>query len=187
MKIKISSSIKTKFPFAKYINRMLSVIPQEDVVGISMINIVDKFVSNDKNSKESMAQYLIDKSNNSLIEINISRIIAEKKIPEYLFNLYPEIAALLLSEIVFHEIGHHVHHFKRHGIKKSKKENFADIYAKVGYFNYIKSHYTKILSSYRWAYLNFFCFDKNERKAFQKAKNEIEEWMNKCDGDIDYP
>ena len=35
-----------------------------------------------------------------------------------------------LAHTLFHEFGHHIEHTRSHGIKKKKKENYADSYAK---------------------------------------------------------
>ncbi|MCK5165183.1 MAG: hypothetical protein KAQ72_15765 [Desulfobacula sp.] len=96
--------------------------------------------------------------------------IVDVSIPKYAFEINFEIGGLLLSEIIFHEIGHHVHFNKRHGVKKTKYEKFAKQYSKAGYGLYLKSRASKILSSYKWASRNVFIFNKEERRLILEAQ-----------------
>ncbi len=102
------------------------------------------------------------------------------------FELYPEIAALFLSEVIAHEIGHHVHTFRRTGIAKRFLEKFANKYAIAGYNNYLISRQSKILSSYKWASWNLFMFNKEDRRLFSSARYEIINWIEKK-GCIPFP
>jgi hypothetical protein len=84
-----------------------------------------------KSDKTSVACYLEGKNGKqSNIEINTVNLTNEK-IPAYLFNRHHEIAALFLSEIIAHEVGHHAHRFKRHGVNNKKAEKFAEMYARA--------------------------------------------------------
>ncbi len=166
-----------EFAFNKYINYMLNVVPIHDYSGIQEIKFRDTF-SHPKTDPSSLACYL--KGNNghtSIIEINIKNIIKENRISEYLFKRHPEIASLLLSEIVFHEIGHHVHSFKRHGIKHKRWEKFAQQYAEIGYCNYLVSRKKEIISSYKWGTKNILELDKDNRKLFKHNLNDILLWF----------
>jgi hypothetical protein len=161
-------------------------MPKEDMVGIKEIKIVEKF-SHNKCRKDSPGCYLPDlKGKKATIEINFLNL-TKHQIPMYLFDGYPEIAALLLSEIIAHEIGHHDHTFKRHGIKKYSYEKFADQYAKAGYYHYLKSRTSQILSSYKRASRNILRFDKKARKLFSLGYQELNEWLDTNKAGIPFP
>ncbi len=100
---------------------------------------------------------------------------------------FHEISGLLLSEILCHEIGHHVRDFKRHSIKKKLQENYADKYARAGYYQYLKSRKRNILSDYKIASLNIFQFNKEDRNQFKKSRNELIEWLENNNGGIPFP
>ncbi len=185
MKI-ITNSNKFDFPFEKYCRSILSVVPKNDLVGIKEIRFIDKF-THPKSDKESLAIYIQgNNGKNAIIEMHIPNI-TNHKIPEYYFEIHHEIAALLISEIIFHEIGHHVHHFKKHGIKKEKHEIYADNYAKAGYYQYLKLRRKKILPSYKWGSRNFLVFNKEQRKSFTDNYQDIINWMEKHKNGIPFP
>jgi hypothetical protein len=169
IKIEIDLKKKVKFNFNRYINLMLSLVPNENLIGISKIKIIEKICSHEN----VRARYVpLDNGKMSEIEVNISTLNKEA-IPKYLFDNLPEIAALLLSEYIFHEIGHHVHHFKKHGIKRNNFESFANTYARKGYLSYFNNRKSRILFSYFLASINFLMFDKHERKMFADGRKEL--------------
>ncbi len=169
-----------KFPFEKYCRYIFAVIPSKDLTGLTEVRFIEKF-SNFKTSDNALGRYLQgNNGKNAAIEVNISNLI-KSEAPEHLFENYFEIAALVLSWIISHEIGHHAHTFKRHGVKKKDIEQFADRYSEAGYFEYLKSRSSKILSTYRWASFNFFRFDKKGRRSFSDNRQELIEMLNKKD------
>lgn len=160
-------------PFEKHIVNILSVVPKNDLHGIVKISVLKEFKDKNKNKGESYARY-IPYGNGRKCEIEVNyRALIKDCIPKYLFKSNPQIACLLLSEYIFHEIGHHVHLFKKHGILKKKHESFADKYAKEMYFNYFLSRPKAILLSYRLASLNIFLFNKEERRLFLEGRKEL--------------
>lgn len=172
VEILIEKDIGIQFNFRKYINLFLSVIPEWDLVGIITIRIMKTF--DDANS--IYARYVLaENEKKGLIEINIGSIL-KNAIPKYLFHYYGEIAALLLSEYVFHEIGHHVHLFKKHGVKKKMHESFSHEYARRFYYQYYVFRKKTILRSYMFASLNVFMFSSKERKMFAKSRKELINW-----------
>ncbi|MCP4137436.1 MAG: hypothetical protein GY754_41095 [bacterium] len=164
----------------------MRVIPDKDLLGIRKIRIAENF-SHKKCNNNSLGCYIPDqKGTHCIIEINIINLL-KKKIPKYLFELYPEIAALFLSEVIAHEIGHHVHTFKRTGITKRSHEKFANKYAIAGYSNYLISRQSTILSSYKWASWNLFMFNKQNRRAFSSARCELINWIENNKRGIPFP
>ena len=147
---------------------MLNVVPKNDLSGITKIEVLNLDISNNKNPKDFTAQYWpSNDGKDSRIEVNINKI-SKEVIAEYIFNIYKEVAALWLSEYIFHEIGHHVHQFKRHGVKKKKYEEFASKYAKAGYLNYLISRKKKILVSFRIGAFDIMFLNKKERTIMKR-------------------
>ena len=182
----IVNSQKIKFPFEKYCLLNLSVVPAKDIIGIKEIRFVDHF-SHPKYDKDSLGCYFPETNGkNAIIEIHIPNII-KHRVSKYYFERHPEISALIISETIFHEIGHHVHFFRKHGIKKRKYEFFADKYATAGYFHYIKYRQKKILSSYKWGSRNFIELNKEERSKLYKNYQEIVDWLDKHKDGIPFP
>lgn len=180
----------TKLPFSSlyknYCGEILKVCPEQDLLGIDEIIFTTKF-SHPKSDPKALACYLeVGSKQRSTIEVNTENL-AKENIPNYLWNFNKEIAGLFLSEIIFHEIGHHVHRFKRHGIKQNQKETFASRYAEAGYHNYLESRKNKILWSYTLASLNFIAHDKDGRRMFKENKRELIEWLEKHESGLPFP
>jgi hypothetical protein len=186
MKIDITSEYTYKFPFEKYCQYMIDIAPKSDIVGIKEIRLHSSF-SYPKSDPDSMACYLgYGNGGEAIIEFHLGNLIAHR-LYVYLLDSYHEIAGLLLSEILFHEIGHHVREFKRHNIKKNQNENFADRYAKAGYYHYLKSRKSDILLDYRTASWNIFRFNKKDRRIFSESRNDLIKWLNSNNGGIPFP
>ena len=111
----------------------------------------------------------------------------KQMIPEFNFIKYPEVAALLLSQTVFHEIGHHVHTYKRHGVNKKAREDFADKYTGACYYRYLIARKEKILAEYRRGSWNFLELDKEGRNKARSSRNEISTWLKNNSGGIPFP
>lgn len=175
------------FDFIKYVNLILKVAPIHDITGIQQITFKDNF-SHPKSDPEGLACYLRGgNGSTSTIEVNIKNILKFNKISEYLFERHPEIASLWLSEIIFHEIGHHAHHFKRHGIKSKQHEDFAARYGEAGYCNYLIFRKKQIISSYKWGARNILEHDKKNRQSFKNSLNEILEWLKNNPRGFNFP
>lgn len=175
------------FDFEHFCRLITEVPPKSDTIGIKCLRLVTEF-SNHSSDPKSPACYLPNRRClEAAIEIHSGNLIAAGVIPEYLFKDYHEIAALLLSEIVGHEIGHHVHECKRHGLKKKEAENFSRKYARAVYFNYLKSRRDPILAAYTRASGSFFRFDKAGRKQFAESKKELIEWLEANQNGISFP
>ena len=175
-----------KFPFKKYCNLFLSLVPPSDLIGIGEIRFVEKF-AHPKSDKKALTHYLQGiNGKTAVIEIHIPNLL-KLNISLVYYEKYPEIAALNLSGIIFHEIGHHVHQFKRHGVKKDKIENFADSYSKAGYFKYLQSRQKIILKSITWASINLIRWNKKERAEFKKSKKELTSWLRENPKGLSFP
>lgn len=182
----ITITTKYNYPFKRYLRRILSVIPDVHLSGITYISVGDQFSYRDKKANESLASYTKDnKGKSGKIELHLGNMI-QKKIPDYMFSRYPEIAALFLSEVVGHEIGHHVQHHYKHGIRKNDFDVFSDKYAQTVYLKYFESRYYPILFSYWMAGANLFLFDKSQRQQIRKTKKELITWYNLNRANVDF-
>ena len=185
MKVTIRN-IKLNFPFDKYCKLIFAVPPTKDLIGIREIRFVDTY-SRPKTDHDALGCYLQgNNGRNAVIEIHIPNIL-KGKIHEFNFTNYPEVAALLLSQVVFHEIGHHVHKFKRHGVKKEKMENFAAKYTAACYYRYLSSRKAKILAEYRRASRNILEMDEEGRDSALKSRDEIIAWLEEHREGVEFP
>lgn len=185
--IKITTiDMKIKFDFEKYCNLILAVVPKIDLIGIEEIRFV-KYFSHPKTDTSSLGCYLqSNHSGKAAIELNIKNI-AKDQIPEFNFQFYPEIASMLLSHTIFHEIGHHVHTFKRHRIRKRNIEEFAEKYCEACYYKYLVVRRKKILLSYRFAEWDFINTDKEGRNIARQSRKQILDWLDKNKNGIPFP
>lgn len=97
------------------------------------------------------------------------------------------MAALLLSQAVFHEIGHHVHTYKRHGVNKKSREDFAEKYTRACYYRYLTARKEKILAEYKRGAWNFLEMDKEGRNKAQSSRKEIRTWLKDTAGGVPFP
>ena len=179
MKIWADKDKRCYFDYVKYCGMILSLIPKEDIIGISEIRFVNEF-SIDFAKMDQIAYYQGgENGKKAVIEINIKNI--KKIIPEHILGIHAEIAALLLSEIIGHEVGHHVRKFKRHGLPKKKSEFFAEKYGKACFYSYLRSRSKKILNSFRIGSLLFFIYDRKTRSNFIESRSRIKQWLNETE------
>jgi hypothetical protein len=185
MKVTIRD-INLNFPFDKYCKLIFAAVPAKDLVGILEIIFVDKY-SHRKTDHDALARYLQgNKGRNAVIEIHIPNIL-KGKIHEFTFTKYPEVAALLLSQVVFHEIALHVHKFKRRGVKKEKIEIFAAQYTTACYYRYLSSRKAKILAEYNKASRNIQKIDEEGRTAARNSRDEIIAWLEQNKEGVPFP
>jgi hypothetical protein len=185
MKVTIRN-IKLNFPFDKYCKLIFAVPPAEDLKGIREVRFIDTY-SHPKTDQDALGCYLQgNNGRNAVIEIHIPNIL-KGKIHEFNFTNYPEVAALLLLQVVFNEIGHHVHKFKRRGVKKEKREIFAAKYTAACYYCYLSSRKAKILAEYRRASRNIHEIDKEGRDNALKSRNEIIAWLEEHREGVTFP
>jgi hypothetical protein len=97
------------------------------------------------------------------------------------------VAALLLSQVVFHQIGQHVHKFKRHGVKKEKREIFVAKYTVACYYRYLSSRKAKILGEYKQASQNIHEMDEEGRDSALKSRDEIIAWLEEHREGVEFP
>lgn len=185
MKVTIKN-IKLNFPFDKYCKLFFAVPPAKDLKGIREIRFVDIY-SHPKIDQGALGCYLQGKNGqNAVIEIHIPNIL-KGKIHEFNFTNYPEVAALLLSQVIFNEIGHHVHRFKRRGVKKDKSEIFAAKYTAACYYRYLSSRKAKILAEYERALKNTHEIDEEGRYCALTSQSEIIGWLEEHKEGVPFP
>ncbi len=126
--VKIKNYLTNRF-YRCHINRkienLLKYVPQNDLVGIEKIVVYNTF---SKKSAEYAGLYRgRDEKELASIEIALNSVFFCKT-PVLMF--VPFVGRFLLASVLYHEIGHHCHHSFKHGIKKSKREIFANKYKK---------------------------------------------------------
>jgi hypothetical protein len=185
MKVTIRN-IKLNFPFDKYCKLIFAVPPTKDLIGIREIRFVETY-SHPKTDQDALGCYLQgNNGRNAVIEIHIPNIL-KGKIHEFNFKNYPEVAALILSQVLFHQIGHHVHKFKRHGVKKEKREIFTAKYIAASYYRYLLSRKAKILAEYRRASRNIHEIDEEGRYSALTSQSEIIGWLEEHREGVEFP
>lgn len=129
MKIKIENYVTKRifwFNIDKTISNLLDIIPNEHLIGLEKIIVVDEIKY--KKKKNAAGSYSAKNGwDSAIIELSIKSIY--KGMPRILF-LLPFVAKFSLANVLFHEIGHHYHHKFKHRICKGKKEAFAEDYRK---------------------------------------------------------
>ncbi len=185
MKVTIKN-VKLNFPFDKYCKLIFAVPPTKDLVGIREIRFVDRYV-HPRTDKDAFGCYLPGQDGrNTVIEIHIPNIL-KGKIHEFTFTNYPEVAALLLSQVIFQEIGYHVHKFRRQGVKKEKKEIFAAQYTAACYYRYLTSRKAKILTEYERGSRNNRQMDEEGRYSASNSLYEIMLWLEANREGVPFP
>lgn len=123
IKIINESSKSIPLNLEKIILKLLKVVPDEHLIGLESISLVDEFPEKKyKNALGTYSQkYGLDKAR---IEISVEYLSSYKP---YVLRLIPFLGKYYLARVLFHEIGHHYRHL-RHGISKKENENFADQY-----------------------------------------------------------
>ena len=108
------------------INKLLRIIPQEHMVGLEKIILVDEITD----KREADIGGIYTKNNiNHLGIIKLSMNVIFKGMPKILF-FFPFIPDFSLADVLYHEIGHHYQKSLTHGIKKKSQEPFAEKYKK---------------------------------------------------------
>ena len=112
--------------FERIVVGLLKVVPNEHLLGLGSISIIDKFtVKKDKGAWGIYRQkYGLEKAR---IEIAVEYLYNFKK--PYMLRYFPVPGKVYLAGVLYHEIGHHYVHFT-HGISEKDEEKFADQYAK---------------------------------------------------------
>ena len=119
---------KVDFDIEGALDRIIEFIPKLDLVGLGYIYITDKPINWKKRLNEAFGSYF-QKHNNAAayIEIYIEKLFSHIKSVDS-FKLMIPIQNIGLAQTLFHEVGHHVEKTRSHGIKKNKREKFADNY-----------------------------------------------------------
>ncbi len=113
------------FPFEKLISKLLIKVPQEHLVGLDSITLVDHLTYK-KNQKAGGLYWPRKGREPARIELAVGTIYSG--VPRFVFFL-PFVAKFMLAAVLYHEIGHHCQYFT-HCVKKKTEQNFADKYKK---------------------------------------------------------
>jgi hypothetical protein len=147
------------FDVGKLIDQIMKKIPINDLKGISHIYVNDLPKQSGGKPKTNSGAYSQKYKNTpAFIEIYLKNLFGHIQNTESM-NLMLPIQSLGLAHTIFHEVGHHVQHTKSHGIKKNKRETFAESYAKQLLNGYIIDNAAAINA----------CFDNLDNSADEKG------------------
>jgi hypothetical protein len=118
-----SQNISMPFNIEKVVEKLLSKVPKEHLIGLETIFIVDK-IRYKKGNNINGLYWPKDDRRAAFIEIAVKDIY--KDIPKFILYL-PFIKDFMMADVLYHEIGHHYQNYK-HGISKNTREKFADNY-----------------------------------------------------------
>ena len=123
----IKQQYRTQLPIniEKLILNLLIKVPQEHLVGLDSIALVDQLTYK-KNQKAGGLYWPRNGHEPARIELAIDTIY--RGVPRFVFYL-PFVAKFMLAAVLFHEIGHHYQYFT-HGVSKKTEQNFANNYKK---------------------------------------------------------
>lgn len=117
------------FDIKAVINQILSNVPIHDLKGISHIYVTDLPVRRTNKYKNSWGAYFQQHNRHpAYVEIYLKNLFDHIKSAESM-NLMLPIQSIGLAQTMFHEVGHHIEYRRSHGVKKRRKESFADSYA----------------------------------------------------------
>ncbi|CCQ90510.1 hypothetical protein NITGR_300006 [Nitrospina gracilis 3/211] len=138
MKIINQYSRRLPFNIEKLTRKLLKAVPNEHLVGLDSITLMDEFQQN----KYKNALGLYRKKHGlqpARIEIALGNIYGTSP---FILCLIPLAGKLLYAKVLFHEIGHHYQYFT-HSVSKKEAEGFAE--------NYGKRHTVKAIKG--WLYV----------------------------------
>lgn len=128
--MKIYNNLQSSIPVdvVKIIKKLLKRVPPEHLVGLDGIIACD-YVTFKKN-RNNVAGIYNPKSGHepATIEVAIKMIY---KGSSRVFFYIPFFYKFLLASVLYHEIGHHTHYIKAHGVKKHEGEKFANKYKRT--------------------------------------------------------
>lgn len=127
MNIVIKRQYRIQLPIniEKLISKLLIKVPQEHLVGLDSIILVDQLAYK-KNQKASGLYWPRKGHEPARIELAVDTIYSG--VPRFVFFL-PFVPKFMLAAVLYHEIGHHCQYFT-HGVTKKTEQNFADKYKK---------------------------------------------------------
>jgi len=144
MKIVISEAGKQELARLEYsiqdsLHKFLKYVPGRDIIKLSHILITDIPLLKLSREKRFLGSYFkMSKQRPAFIGIYLKNLFGHLS-KDAFWQLFP-IKEIGLAHVLFHEIGHHVEQIRSHGVKKNKKEHFADSYLEEAINNYIIDH-----------------------------------------------
>lgn len=144
------------------LKRIIQFIPKSDLIGLGCIYVSDEPGQWKEHLADALGAYF-QKFNNipAYIEIYLSRLFSHIRNAESLRLIIP-IQDIGIAHTIFHEVGHHVEKSKKHGIKKSDRERFAENYVQRLMAEYLSANAGTINS----------CFLNLEKIAGEKGLSE---------------
>jgi hypothetical protein len=123
-------------PYARWIEadieRLLMTVPHDDLVGLDEIAVADALPRRGQHVAAGLYRRRWSRGGwqrqPARIDLAFDGIYLD--MPRWLFRV-PFVRRLMLANILYHEIGHHVHRVRAHGVSKGDQEEFAERYARA--------------------------------------------------------
>ncbi|MEJ2431092.1 MAG: hypothetical protein P8075_19575 [Deltaproteobacteria bacterium] len=120
---------RLKFDIVESINDILKYVPYEDMLEISHILVTDSPSHKSRHNHKVLGSYFRKNNQRAYIELYLKNLFGHIKSSESFEQMF-DIQTLGLAQTIYHEIGHHLREIRTHGIKKGKRESFAESYAR---------------------------------------------------------
>lgn len=138
VKIEIEKDVKSKIPFnfENSIKKLIKIIPYEHIMNLKEIKVI--WICQNKKQGQAHGLYYGDREGSPapIIILCVGNIL--KGVPKIVYYLMPWVPELLLSDTLYHEIGHHYQRVS-HGYKKEEWEKHAEQYSKMMQKEFLKT------------------------------------------------
>lgn len=142
----IYSGNKPTINIYNIVKNLMKYVPEKYFGGLKKIIIKNNTHENKKSKDKILGSYFHQSRNNpAYIELYIDEII-DSKWPSILL-FFPLIKYLLIANILYHEIGHHIH--RMHKKKYSNPEKEADDWHKELIHNFLEERYIFVYPFYK--------------------------------------
>jgi len=181
MKTKVICAYRARFPrnIGKMAERILRAVPEQYTLGLDSIILVDRIRRS--KSRDAVGIY-VRKSASELPHVEIAVETLYEDMPGLVFFL-PLVARLLLSEVMFHEVGHHYQTLirtpKKSAIEKHA-EDFSTMMMRRAFpgWRFVLRSLSRLISPLRRSFSNTVIGADTVDIAFGKEKANYEQTQN---------
>jgi len=130
MSVRVENHCQTPIPLSveSLIQELLRKVPQEHIVGLDTIVLVDQVTHKESRRGGVRGLYWQKRAQRSAT-IELAPGLIYCGMPRIFFYL-PFVAKIALANVLYHEIGHHYQQRLAHGVTKGGSQNFAEKYKK---------------------------------------------------------
>jgi len=140
---------RLSFDIELALDKIIAYVPKVDLMGISHIHITDLAEKGNKHLQTARGAYYKKEDNSpAYIELYLMNLFRYVENPKSLETPMLPYQYIGIGYTIFHEIGHHTQTIRSHGIKKKRREGFADSYANKLIDKYVLENADSINSSF---------------------------------------